>query len=607
MKRRELLQAGSGLAIGAAAATGTSAAPAPAPEAGGKKIFRWAFNAGETGFDPAQINDLYSNYVIANIFETPLQYDYLARPPVIKPRTAAAMPEISADFKTITVRIRPGIYFADDPAFKGQKRELVAADYVYQLKRIADPRFKSPYWPSIERGQLIGLADLRKQSQASGKFDYDREIEGIRALDRFTFQMRLGNAAPRFYEHMCDTRPFAGVAREVVEAYPNETMGHPVGTGPFRLVEWRRSSRIVLERNPAFRDEFYDAQPGPTDERGQAVLSRLKGRKMPFVDRVELSIIEESQPRWLSFLNGQQDTVNVPLEFIDQAVPGGKVAPALARKGITLEKIVNPDVVITFFNMDNPMVGGYTPEKVALRRAISLGYDVEEEIRLIRRGSMIVAHSQVPPLTTGYDPAFRSEMGRFDRAAANALLDTYGYVDKNGDGWREQPDGSPLVLEIATESSQLDRAFNEHWKRQLDRLQIRVNFKVNQWPENLRAARSGKLMIWLLGNSATSADPGDFLAFGSSKDIGTSNFARFKLAEYDRLFERQQVLPDGPERQALHLEMKRLFVAYMPYKIHGHRFANDLSQPWLIGYRRHPFARDFFKYIDIDPGARAGA
>ena len=419
--------------------------------------------------------------------------------------------------------------------------------------------------------------------------------------------MRLGNPAPRFYEQCATPRPFAGVAREVVEAYPNETMGHPVGTGPFRLVEWRRSSRIVLERNPTFRDEFYDGQPAPTDERGQAMLARLKGKKMPIIDRVELSIIEESQPRWLSFLNGQQDTVNVPLEFIDQAVPGGKVAPALARKGITLEKIVNPDVVITFFNMENPVVGGYTPEKIALRRAISLGYDVEEEIRLIRRGSMSVGHSQVPPLTTGYDPAFRSEMGSFDPPQPTRCSTPTVTSTRMATAGASNPTARPLVLEIATESSQIDRAFNELWKRQLDRLQIRVNFKVNQWPENLRAARSGKLMIWLLGNSATSADPDAFLAFGSSKDIGTSNFARFKLAEYDRLYARQQVLADGPERQALHHEMKRLFVAYMPYKIHGHRFTNDLSQPWLIGYRRHPFARDFFKYIDIDPGARAGA
>jgi ABC-type transport system substrate-binding protein len=269
--------------------------------------------------------------------------------------------------------------------------------------------------------------------------------------------------------------------------------------------------------------------------------------------------------------------------------------------------MINPDVVVTFFNMDNPVVGGYSPDKVALRRAISLGYDLQEEIRLIRRGSMMPAQSQVPPLTSGYDPAFVSEMGRFDRAAAQALLDTYGYLDRNGDGWREQPDGSPLVLEIATESSQLDRAFNEMWKRQLDALGIRVAFKVNQWPENMKAARSGKLMIWLLGWTAGSPDPDSFLALGLSRNIGGSNVARFNLPEYDRLYDRQRQMPDGPERFAVMRDMKRIFNAYMPYKIHGHRYVNDVSHPWLIGYRRHPFLRDFFKYVDIDPEARQGA
>ncbi len=583
-------------------------ANAPTKNAATPKTFRWAFNAAETGFDPAQINDLYSNYVVSHVFEPPLQYDFLARPPVLRPRTAQAMPEVSADFREFTIRIKPGIHFQDDPVFNGKRRELVAQDYVYQAKRVADPKWKSPLWSTLESTQITGLAELRKQSQQPGaRFDYDQEIEGLRTLDRYTLRIRLDEPNPRFAELLADARPFGAVAREVVEAYDKDIMGRPVGTGPFRLAGWKRASSIVLERNPGFRDEFYDAQPAPDDKQGKAILAKLKGRKLPMVDRVEISVIEESQPRWLSFLNAQQDTVNVPLEFVTLAAPNGKIAPALEKRNIQLERVLNPDVAITFFNMDNPVVGGYSPEKVALRRAIALGYNIDEEIRLIRRGSMIPAQSQVPPMTSGYDPSFTSEMSTFDRARAKALLDTYGYIDRDGDGWREQPDGTPLVLEIATESSQLDRAFNELWKRQLDALGLQVKFNQNQWPENLRNARAGKLMIWLLGNTATRPDSDDFLAFGWSKNIGSSNFARFVRPEYDRLYDRQRQMPDGPERDAVIREMKRMFVVWMPYKVHGHRYSNDVSQPWLIGYRRHPFARDFFKYVDIDETARVAA
>ncbi|MEP6607280.1 MAG: ABC transporter substrate-binding protein [Burkholderiaceae bacterium] len=601
MSRREFLRAVSALGMAG------GHVPQVTAQTDSAKVFRWAFNAAETGFDPAQINDLYSNYVVANIFEPPLQYDYLARPAVLRPRTALSLPEISSDFRVFTVRIRPGIFFQDDPAFGNKRRELVAADYVYQLKRVADPRWKSPYYSNIESAQVIGLAELRKRAIASNRFDYDAEIEGIRTLDRYTFQTTLAQPNPRFYEHFADARPFAAVAREVVEAYADTIMGRPVGTGPFRLVQWNRSSRIVLERNPGFRDEFYDASPAPDDARGQAILAKLKGRKLPMVDRVELSIIEESQPRWLAFLNGEQDTVNVPLEFINIAAPKGKIAPSLARRGIELDQVINPDVVLTLFNMEHPMLGGYTPAQVALRRAISLGYNVDEEIRLIRRGSMMPAQSQVPPLTSGYDPEFRSEMSRFDRAAARALLDTYGFVDRDGTGWRQRPDGSPLTIEIATESSQLDRAFNEMWKRQLDAINVRVDFKVNQWPENLRAARSGKLMCWLLGNTASSPDSDSFLAFGLSRGIGSGNLSRFSLRAYDELYDRQRQLPDGVERDQVIYQMKRLMVAYVPYKFHGHRFVNDVAHPWLTGYRRHPFARDFFKYVDVDMSMRAHA
>jgi len=569
----------------------------------GKKVFRWAFPVAETGFDPVQISDLYSNYVVSNIIEPPLEHDYLARPTELRPRVAEALPEISADFRTFTVRIRRGIYFEDDPAFKGARRELVAADFVHTLKRVADPRWKSPNWAAIESSGILGLGEMRKAASGGAKFDYDRELEGIRTLDRYTFQVKLATPSPRFAENLADTRLFGGMAREVVEAYGDELMSKPVGTGPFRLAEWTRSSRIVLERSPTYRGDPFDAHPPADDVRGQEIVARLKGKKMPMIDRVEISIISEAQPRWLSFLSGEQDIIAVPLEFINVAVPNGHPSPALARRGIVFERTLQPDVVLTLFNLEDPVIGGYTPEKVALRRAISLGYNIDEEIRLIRRNSMTRAQSPVPPFTSGYNPDFVSEMGEFDRARARALLDIYGYTDRNGDGWRETPEGKPLELVMATESTQIDRAFNEMWKRQLDALGLRVSFQVSQWPEHLKAARAGKLMMWVLGYTASGSDSDSFLGLAASSNIGTSNFARFHNAAYDKLFDQQRQLPDGKERDAVIDEMKRIWVAYMPYKIHGHRFVNDLSHPRVIGYRRHPFARDFFKFLDIDDDA----
>lgn len=600
MKRRDLLKAaGSGTAL-ALGATGAGAQTAPRP-----KVFRWAFVAAETGFDPAQISDLYSNYVVSLIYESPLQFDFLARPPKLIPRTAAAMPEISADFRSVTVRLKPGIVFQDHPVFAGRPRELVAADYVYGLKRLADPRWKSPLWTSVDSFRIIGLAELRKAALApGGRFDYDASIEGLQVLDRYTFQVRLAEPSPRFNETFTDARYWAGIAREVVDAAPDETMSRPVGTGPFRLAAWKRSSRILLERNPGYRDEFFAAEPPANDPESQAIAARLRGRKLPMLDQIEFSVVEESQPRWLSFLNGDHDTVNVPLEFVNLAAPGGKIAPSLAKRSIELDRIVNPDIVYTYFNMDDPTVGGMAPERVALRRAISLAYDTQAEAREIRKGAFVPAQSSVPPFTSTFDPQFVSEMNRFDRARARALLDTYGFVDRDGDGWRENPDGSPLVLQLASQSSQIDRQFNELWKRCMDAVGLRIEFTIGQWPEQFKQARAGKLMIWMLGGSASTMDSDSFVAMAFSGNIPGQNYARYRNSTYDKLYERQKVLADGPERMALFREMQRILLAHMPYKIHGHRIINDVSHPWLIGYRRHPFARDFGKWIDIDTELR---
>ena len=265
------------------------------------------------------------------------------------------------------------------------------------------------------------------------------------------------------------------------------------------------------------------------------------------------------------------------------------------------------DISYTYFGMDDPVVGGYTPAKVALRRAIGLAYDVQAEIDRMRQGQAMPAQAIVPPQMAGYDPAFKSEMSEHDLAKAQALLDLYGYTDRDGDGWREQPDGSPLLIAYAASPDQQSRILQDLWQKALNALGVRVEFRIAKWPEQLKASRAGKLMMWGLAWSATMPDASEMLGLMYGPNKGQSNHARFDLPAFNEVFRRQAVLPDGPEREALIRDAKRLGVAYMPYKISGHRIINDLLQPWVLGYRRHPYLRGWWQYVDIDNERQADA
>jgi ABC-type transport system substrate-binding protein len=607
--RRHWLAGAAGLAALSVAPHAVSAAA----DSNGRKVLRLAFSASETSFDPAKISDLYSRTITPHIFEALYTYDYLARPAKIKPCLAEAMPEHSDDFRVWTIRLRRGIYFADDAAFKGQRRELVAQDVVYTIKRLFDPALKSPLVSTLESIGIGGLKAVRDEAIKQKKpFDYDREVEGLRALDRHTLRFTLETPRPRFIESLAAPDYLGVVAREVVEHYGADIDAHPVGTGPFRLKQWRRSSLIVLERSPTFRDERWDAEPAPDDAEGQAILRQFKGRKLPIVDEVQVSIIDEDQPRWLAFLNGQMDVLGtkanpVPARFVNVAMPNRKVAPHLARRGVRGTMVVNADCALMLFNMDDPLVGGYTPEKVALRRAISLAYDVNTEITLLRNGAAIPAQSPLVPHTSGYDPAFKSEMSEYDPARAKALLDMYGYVDRNGDGWRERPDGQPLVLEMATEPEQRNRTFNEVWKKMMDAVGLQIRFVSAQWPENLKSARAGKLMMWQLGSAATAPDGQPALARLYGPEAGNQNLSRFNLPAFNTIYERLLELPDGPERDAQFREAKLIAAAYMPWKYSVHRMDPDMWHPWVIGFRRPLFWNDWWHLVDIDERMRAAA
>jgi len=589
LRRLVVAAAGFVLALACAAA---SAQPDP------KKVIYAAFPAAETGFDPQAAGDEYSNSVSRVIFDPLYRYDYLARPYKLVPNTAVGMPEISADGKTWTIRIKPGIYFADDPVFKGQRRELTAADYVYAWKRVLDPAMRSNSLQIFD-GRFLGVDAVVSSAKETGKFDYDIPIEGLHALDRHTIRIELNFADYELLSNLT-TVASAAVAREVVEAYADGAgwvMANPVGTGPYRLKEWRRGQKIVLEANPTFRDDYFPGSSLPAD---RAIVAKLKGKKVPFAGRIEVSIIEESNPRLLAFEQRDLDYVAVPPDLVPNVLDAqNRLRPRFADQGITLARGVQPAITYTYFNMEDPVVGGYTPDKIALRRAIGMSYNVEEEIRVLRAGQGMPATQPIPPNVTGYNPGFDGH-AKYDPAAARALLDKFGYADRDKDGWRELPDGKPLVLKMGSGTGALDRQYSELWQRSLNAIGLRVEFTSQKFADNLKAARLGQLQMWLLGNISTTTEGFGFLGLLYGGHAGFSNLSRFRLPEFDRLYDQARAMPDGPARTKILQQMSELVSVYAPWNLHAYRYESVLVQPWLVGYKYNAFDRHPWRYYDVD-------
>ena len=565
------------------------------------RVLRVAFNTSESGFDPQAVSDNYSYMVCDAIFDALYTYDYFARPPRLVPNTAAGMPEITDGGRTFTIKVKPGIYFADDPAFKGKPRELTAQDYVYSIKRIFDPKVRSVVLYIFEH-ELVGLDEALAAARRTNQFDYDAPIAGLEALDRYTLRVKFRN--PYYvFQHWLTYVSLAAVAREVVAAHPDAThrvTEHPVGTGAYRLGEWKRAQRIVLEANPGYRKEMFPA-PGPGSEPGDAAIAKgLAGRRLPLVPRVEINIVEEAQPRLLLFDTGKLDYVEVPSSIAGLVLDKDKLKPAYAQRHIALHRYVEPSLNYTYFNMDDAVVGGFAPDKIALRRAIALGYDRGSAVRILRSGQGMPAAQLPPPGFAGYDAAIPA-VDAYDPAAARALLEKFGYRDRDGDGYREMPDGKPLTLAQASATGTAARASDELWKRNMDAIGIRISYVKNSWPELLRMAEANQLMMWGLGTVASIPDADTFYSSLYGGNIGAGNFARFRFAEYDRLYEESRTLADERARITLFHRMNDIVVAYAPWIIGEHVFGNVVAQPWLMGFKPDPLLRYQWKFYDVAP------
>ncbi len=590
--------------VAAVLACALAFAPA-APAADMNKTLRVAVQSAETGFDPQAINDLYSAFVTRVIFDPLFQYDYLARPFKIIPNTAVDLPQISADGKTWTIKVKPGIYFADDPAFGGKKRELTAADYIYTWHRILDPKVRAPNIDFVT-DRFAGDIEFGK-AVAAGANVYDLELEGMKAIDRYTIQLKLKQPDYDLLDDLT-TNPTAAVAREVVEKYrdaANRVMANPVGTGPYLLKDWRRAQKITLEASPTFREAYFPDSDDPADA---AIMAVMKGKRIPMIGRIELNVIEESNPRLLAFVKGELDVSNpVPPELIYNVLDDkNKLKPDLAKRGIRHIRQFMPSITFYYFNIDDPVFGGYNREQIALRRAISMGYSVQDEVAVVRQGQAAPATQMVPPPSIGHDPKF-VDRSTFDPAGARALLDKMGYRDRDGDGWRELPDGRPLLLTISSPTSAEYRNYDELWKKSMAAIGIRTQFQKQKFPDLLKQARAGQLQMFGLSNTASTPEGFGFFSLLYGPYSGLSNLPRFNLPQFNALYEKGKRMPNGPGRDKVIYKLSELVSIYAPMKLTAYRYDNVLVHPWMIGYKYTPFNWNPWRYWDLDPVAREEA
>ena len=551
--------------------------------------------------DPQQGTDLYSTRVASAMFEALYQFEYLAEPAKVVPNTAEGMPLITDDGRTWTIKVKRGILFADAPAFKGKSRELVADDYVYSIKRALDPNLLSGGDPALT-DLIDGARPIVDAARKPGaKFDYDAPMPGLRALDRYTLQIRLGTADYTLLERLAGLTMMA-VAREVVEAAGDDIRSQPVGTGPYRLKEWKRASRVVLEANPNYRGLKF---PESSDPRHRALVESMRGKTLPQIGRIEISIIEESQPYLLAFELGDLDYVLLAGDDVKNVLAGEKLRPELVRRGVIRMRYDNPSMSFTYFNMNDPVVGGYSKSQIALRRAIAMGFNIDEAIRVLYAGQALPANQLLPPADDGYDrslPPGRTGIS----AGARALLDRFGFKERDKDGYRKTPDGKPLTLVRGTIPESWFREVDTLWKKNMDAIGIRMQVDQKTFAELVNMSRAGKLMMFNLGYRSLQPSGYQILQTLWSRSPPDTSPSRFSNPDYDAAYEQFLRTPAGPERVKLVRKMSDISQAYVPIVVHTFGVGNTLLYPWVQGYWPSPFGFSW-KYLDLDVAKRKAA
>ncbi len=545
---------------------------------------QYAIRGNVSGMDPQFRGDEFINEVITNIFDTLYQYHWLKRPLTLDPLLAEGMPQVSKDGLTHTIKIKKGVKFHDDAAFKdGKGRELVAQDFIYSWRRLADPKVKSEGWWVFD-GKIVGFNEWREKL-IKGEADYDTPIEGLQTPDNHTLVIKL--TKPYYQLHYVLTMQFsAPVAREVVEKYGPEFLNHPVGTGPYVLESWTRGNKAVLKRNPNWHGGTYPSEGMPGDK--EAGLLADAGKPLPFIDVLVFHEMPEDQPRWLNFMKGNFDYSGIPKDNFDGAMASKtEMKPELAAKGMRAIVYPYPDIVYIGFNMEDPVLG----KNKNLREALCYAFDEKGLIKKCDNDRAIPAHSPIPPEFDGYDPNWQLPCKTFDLAKAKELLKKAGY-----------PDGKGLPpLEYSFSQSTTGRQMAEYTQQQFAQIGVQLTLAGHSWPQFQDRLHHKKAQMFGAAWGADYPDSENMLQllYGPNEAPG-SNTTNFKNKEFDAEYVAANKLPPGEARTKLYKQMRDVFAKELPMLPNAHRLGYYVTHAWVENFKPHKMISGHQKYMKVN-------
>lgn len=525
-----------------------------------------------SSLDPIHAQDFFSNQMSAQVYEGLYHFKYRSNPLEIEPLLAEAMPDISKDGTVYKIQLKKNIYFHPHPAFKEKdRRQFVAEDFVYSLRRLADARNRSAsFW--IVENKIVGLDEWRKNLSTNAA-DYSTPIWGLRALTPHLLEIRLTAPNYQFLQNLTMAALFV-VPREVVEHSGAGFGNVAIGTGAFKLDSWIRASQLRFSKYSNY----------------QTV--QISSDRLPYLDALVFNEIIEAQPQRLLFWKGDLDVLQPLKNQQDLIIKHGSLLPQFGKLGYQLELAPSPDIIFIVFNNENVQL-----KNKLVRKALSMVFDRGFAIKNFYNQNAIPAHGPIPPILAGYTSEHKALAPAYDVAKAREVLRQAGFPDGKG-----LPEFSYQMASTNTTARQMAELI----KNQFALLNVRVKLTANTWPQLNEKIKKKTADLFDYAWNADYPDAQNFFQLFYSKNISPgSNFANYQSTSFDRLYEQSLGLAPSEERTKIYTEMEKILIDDCPWIFGIHRVRPVVAQPWLKNYHFDVMVFDTMKYISIDTKLRS--